>query len=237
MVPDDGLNAVKAALERDTDINLHRFPLQISHDSRDHTLVLSGAVEDIIALRKTLQLARRAWGSGRIKEDLHIQPATKRSGEELRDALISTFSSEPALRDVRVGDARQGAPGGGGEQGWIVVDVEGSSVHLEGELNSLAARRLAEVLCWWVPGTSRVENRIHVQPPEQDSDEELAEAVHVVLEKDPSLDAGQIQVRTRDRRVQLAGRVRSEVNRRRASRDCWFIPGVHGVDNQLQVVE
>lgn len=232
----DVVTSVKAALERDPDINLHRFPIRLSFDNQANELSMEGSVEDIIALRKAVQIARRVSGSDRIRDDLYIRQPTNRTGDQLRESVVRALSGEPTFRDVSVGDAESVAYQAGDDQKGIVVNVSGSCVHLKGNLNSLTHRRLAELLAWWVPGTSRVENRIHVQPPEEDSDTELTEAVRIALEKDASLDAGQIHVQTRDREVTLEGSVRSEINRTIASRDCWYIPGVHAVHNQLRVM-
>jgi len=94
----------------------------------------------------------------------------------------------------------------------------------------------AEVLTWWVAGTSRVENHIKARY-EDDSDEELTDAVRMVLDKDPSLDAGRVRARALDHTVILEGAVRGEADRRLAALDCWYIPGVEGVDNRLEVLE
>jgi osmotically-inducible protein OsmY len=154
MSPEELVAAVNAALERNPDINLHRYPVRIEWDDERDALFLAGVVEDIAALRK-------------------IQ---------------------------------------------------------------LTARRLAEVLAWWTPGASRVRNRIQVEPPEEETDDELIDAIRIVLEKEPSLDASQVRVEARDGIVTLEGAVPAEASRAIAGLDCWYVPGVHAVDNRIRVV-
>jgi osmotically-inducible protein OsmY len=81
-----------------------------------------------------------------------------------------------------------------------------------------------------------VDNHLHVRPPEEDHDEEISDAVRLVLDKEPAMDAEQISIVTRDREVTLRGAVFSEDQKRVAAQDCWYIPGVHAVHNNLQVV-
>jgi osmotically-inducible protein OsmY len=108
-------------------------------------------------------------------------------------------------------------------------------VTLAGTVESLTHRRLADVLAWWTPGTCGVRNLIHVAPDEQDTDDEVSDALRIVLDKDPWLDAATITVSVKDRTVTLKGVVSGQEHRRMAEQDAWYILGVHGVSNRLQV--
>jgi osmotically-inducible protein OsmY len=72
-------------------------------------------------------------------------------------------------------------------------------------------------------------------PPEDDSDDEIADAVRLVLEKDPFVDATQIRVGVRRSVVTLAGLVPSEPEREMAEFDAWYVFGVDGVQNRIEV--
>jgi len=63
-----------------------------------------------------------------------------------------------------------------------------------GHFTSLIQKRLAGVLAWWVPGSRDVINGMEVVPLQEDSDEEIAKAVRLVLEKDPFVNAERIRV-------------------------------------------
>ena len=97
---------------------------------------------------------------------------------------------------------RAGLPGARGE---IDIEVEHGVVTLNGSLPSLAAKRLAGVLAWWVPGVRDVVNGITVDPPEEDAPIQIEEAVRIALDKDPLFDASQIRVGVRGRTVRLTG--------------------------------
>lgn len=96
-------------------------------------------------------------------------------------------------------------------------------------------KRLAGVLAWWVPGSRDVINGIAVEPPEDDSDDAILEAVRLVLEKDPFVNASQIRAGVRGSVVTLLGVVPSEAEREMAEFDAWYVFGVDKVDNRIEV--
>lgn len=85
----------------------------------------------------------------------------------------------------------------------IDVAVGDGVVTLNGQVTSLSQKRLAGVLAWWVPGSRDVINGIEVTPIQEDSDDELTEAIKLVLEKDPLVNASLVRIRTRNAMVTL----------------------------------
>ena len=81
--------------------------------------------------------------------------------------------------------------------GVITFTVEDGVVTLDGRVPSLSHKRLAGVLVWWVPGSRDVINGLEVSPIQEDNDDEVTDAIRLVLEKDPFINAGQIQLRIR----------------------------------------
>ena len=223
----DLIAALMAALEQDADINLHDSPIHVTY--RD-TLCLEGEVANIIVKRKARRIAAKLSGMNDIEDRLRLRPGERRSGKALQDAVMGALAQEPAFRDLPV---RTESPGTAGSQ-WIGVSTEDSVVRLDGEVGSLSHRRLAEVITWWVPGCCDVHNHMRVKPAEKDNDDEITDAVRMVLEKDPMLHAETIGVRTRDRVVTLEGLVHSDEQRRMALYDCWYVPGVHDVRDEMQ---
>jgi osmotically-inducible protein OsmY len=231
MNTDELAGAIREALKHHPDIDLHRYPITVRVDDVVH---LEGVVEDIIAKRKALRTARRVADTARIDDRLRIATAERISGDRLRDAAVEALKQEPAFTDM---DIRAGKDmSSGREQDWIRVESDGCMLRLTGEVNSLSHRRLAEVIAWWVSGACDVDNRLHVRPPEEESDEELSDAVRLVFDKEPALDTEQIAIATRNREITLRGAVYSDEQKRIAAQDCWYIPGVHAVHNELQVL-
>ena len=225
----DLVAALLAAFEKDPDINLHESPIHVTyHDS----LRLEGEVANIIVKRKARRIAMQLSGLGDIEDRLLLRPGQRRAGKALLDAVTSALSQEPAFRDLPVHPhpARETD-----DRDWIGVDVAECVVRLEGRVGSLSHRRLAEVIAWWVPGSCDVHNHLRVRPAEKDNDGEITDAVSMVLEKDPLLHAESITVHTKDRVVTLSGSVHSDEQRRMAIYDCWYVPGVHEVQDRMRI--
>ncbi len=222
---------IRAALEHDPAINVRRYPI---HVHQGDAVRLEGTVADIEAKRRAIQTAHRIAGNAGIDDRLRLEVARPRPDNELRQAVAHVLMQEPRFIELQVLDAHAQPPA---SQNWIRVSTHEGVVMLEGVIGSLSHRRLAEVLSWWTPGTADVDNRLHVQPPERDSDEEIASTIRMVLEKEPAIDSIQIQVAVDDRVVSLHGSVHSVENRRIAGWDCWYIPGVHDVQNRLEVAD
>jgi osmotically-inducible protein OsmY len=231
MNSDETAAAIRAALEHNPAIDMNRFPISVRVDDVVH---LEGEVEDIIAKRKALRVARLVAGTARIEDRLRLATRERIASDKLRDAAVTALQQEPAFAAMNIGTGADKPAGQ--EQDWIRVAAQDCVLRLTGEVNSLSHRRLAEVIAWWVFGCCDVDNRLHVRPAEEESDAEIADAVRLVFDKDPALDAEQISVVARAREVTLRGAVRSEQQKRIATRDCWYIPGVHAVHNQLQVL-
>ncbi|HET7922209.1 MAG TPA: BON domain-containing protein [Gammaproteobacteria bacterium] len=220
-----------AAFEKDTDINLHDSPIRVSQGMR---LRLEGEVANIVAKRKARRIAIRISGHADIEDCLRLRPGQRRTGKALLDAVVNALSQEPAFRDIGVHPMPMQTVVVAGNS--IRVSVEDSVVRLEGMLGSLSHRRLAEVITWWVPGTCDVHNHLRVQPAEQDNDDEISDAILMVLEKDPLLHAENIRARVEDRTVTLTGTVHSQEQLHMAVYDCWYVPGVHAVHAELEIM-
>ena len=120
-------------------------------------------------------------------------------------------------------------------RGVIEVSVTDGVVLLDDHVNNLAQKRLAGALAWWVPGSRDVINGMAVEPPEEDSDDEITDAVRLVLEKDHLVKEDHIRVRTKNSMVTLEGEVSSEAQRDMAEFDAWYVFGVDKVVNKLEV--
>src|SRR5690606_21475114 len=110
-------------------------------------------------------------------------------------------------------------PASGTPFGVIEASVIDGMVTLDGAVPSLSHKRLAGVLARWVPGSRDVINGLGVEPPGEDSDDEITDAVRLVLEKDRFVRADQICVRTRQRVVTLEGVVPNDSIREMAEFD------------------
>jgi BON domain-containing protein len=231
------IGRIRAALEKNTSVNLHRSPIALSFEGED--LVIEGRVEHIAAKKIALEIAAvTAPGIG-IVDRLHVTPAELMGDREIRDHVVKVLLEERALEHCliqsRWPDRLESLRNIPEPAGTIMIEVADGVVTLNGEVPSLSHKRLAGVLTWWVPGCCDVVNGLEEVPREQDNDDELTDAVRLVLEKDPFVNATKIRVTTKDWIVTLVGLVPNETMKQMAERDVWCVLGVKNVVNNIQV--
>lgn len=229
---------VRAVLERESGINFYRNTVDLSFDGR--TLVISGEVDSIGAKRKAYKLLSGLSYIPQIDDRLCVSPAARREDGEIRDSLIGAYTRESAFHNCNIHVLNKG-------QLELVRDVremtgctinfgiEDGVVTLSGEVISLSHKRLAGAIAWWIPGTRDVLNYLHVVPAEDDTDDEITDAVRMVLAKDPLVHADQIRVTTNNRTVVLEGLVPVAEEKKMAESDVWYLSGIDAVVNEINV--
>jgi len=231
------VEAVRGALGGEPRIDLARHAIAL--EFADGVLTMEGEVAEVAAKKLALERAAAVEGVRNIVDRLRVRPARAMTDAEIRDHLCDSLLDEPVFQHCAVRCRHAGhlqslqEPAGG--VGQIEADVSDGVVTLSGEVPSLGHKRLAGVLAWWVPGSRDVVNGLEVAPPEADSDDEIADAVRIALEKDPLLDAAGIRVVARGSVVTLEGRVPSEPQRQMAEADAWCVFGVDAVVNGLKL--
>jgi osmotically-inducible protein OsmY len=235
----DIVKKVEAALEHDVRVELHKHPLRIALDA-DGALVLEGELPSIVAKKLALEHAAAIPGISGIVDRLRVMPTRRMGDGEIRDHVRDALLEEPTIDrcGVRTMDS-------GRWETWrecsvaprcsIDVKVDDGAVTLDGQVTSLSQKRLAGVLAWWVPGSRDVINGLEVSPIEADSDGEITEAVRLVLEKDPLINASHIRVATRDAAVTLEGLAANAAESEMAELDAWYVFGVNRVINRLEL--
>ncbi len=232
------IKEVRSALEHETRIELHNHPLRIGFDP-DGTLILEGELPSIAAKKLALKHAAAVSGVLAIVDRLRVTPLRQMGNGEIRDHVRNAFVEEPAMDQCGIRTEQSGH--------WqtfrqamatprcsIDIAVDDGVVTLNGQVTSLSQKRLAGVLAWWVPGSRDVINGLEVAPAQEDSDDEITEAIKLVLEKDPLINASRVRVRTRDAAVTLEGLVANESEKEMAEADAWYVIGVDRVNNNLE---
>jgi osmotically-inducible protein OsmY len=239
---EETVRSVRAALAAEPRVDLAHRALALRF--QDGVLTIEGEVPDVAAKKLALEGAARTPAVHQIVDRLRVAPARRMSDAEIRDHLCDALVAEPAFRGCELracsGRAPMPAPppppaAGSPARHYLDVAVDDGVVTLDGEVPSLAHKRLAGVLAWWVPGTRDVVNGLEVLPPEEDDDGEVGDAVRIALEKDPLLDAGDVGVAVRGGEVVLSGAVASPDQREAAEMDAWYVFGVDRVSNRLRV--
>jgi len=233
---DDVVRKVRGALEYEPRINLHRFPVTIGFT--DGAVILEGEVEGLAAKKLALERAAAVQGVRGVIDRLHVSPSERKGDGAIRDSLSAALLSQAELRGCTIRTHAKGrleTLRDAGTSGDVEFAVVGGIVTLEGHVVSLSHKRLAGVLAWRTTGCRDVVNSRDVQPPEDDSEDEVLDALRLVLETDPLVQAGQVRASCRDYVVTLDGFVRTDAERRRAEDDAWCVFAVDDVINRIEV--
>lgn len=160
-------------------------------------------------------------GVGEVRNELLVA-TSERADDEVARILVDALTLESSVDERR-----------------IDVQVEDGVVRLRGEVETLTHSRLVTALAWWVRGVRGVVNELETRqettPDLASDDEVLAAGVDVILDKDPLVDSGEVQVLARRGVVTLAGAVGGQTESDAAEEDAWATPGVRDVRNELAV--
>lgn len=235
--PESIIKQIEAALERDIRINTHVS--QISITVMDDQITLTGEVPDIASKRAAIDAAIRALDGSRIVADrLRIKTDNPRQDLDLKQHAARALLNEPVFSEytlrAKAAEQTETLRDRGTENKVILLGIQNGSITLSGLVESLTHGRLAEVLMWWTEGCQYVDNQLQVQPPEQDNDYEITDAIRTVLEKDPLVHAGQLSVGTAGGVVVLHGSIASREEKQVAIKDVWCVPGVSDVVDRIE---
>jgi osmotically-inducible protein OsmY len=222
-----------------------RFDLDRITVESDGTLALEGNVARLAEKKLALLRAAAAPGVMALVDRVHVVPVTPVGDRHIRAQLREMFAQDPNFSDLELREdvaagvlATEFKPVAGsaeGAGGRIDIEVEEGVVTLNGVVSTLVRKRLAGAMAWWIPGVRDVINGIVVDPTEEDGPDQIEEAVRVVLDRNPAVDAAQIRVGARAKVVRLTGLVRSEAMRELAENDAWAVFGVDDVINEIVV--
>jgi hypothetical protein len=231
------LNEIRACFHSEPRFGPHQN-VHLNFD--DGTLIRDGEVADVAVKKLLLHRGAAHPEVDGIADRLRVAAAQPMGDGDVRRHVCAVLLQEPALVEIAVRVREDGELVTMREppdrcRGEIRVAVDDGVVTLDGSVPSLAYKRLAGVLAWWVPGSRDVINGMRTPPDEPDRDDDMTDAVRMALEKDPFVNASQIRVSTRDGVVRLQGLVPKVAEREMAEFDAWYVFAVDRVDNELRV--
>lgn len=228
---------VRKALRAEPRIRFNEEPFALA--MADGALFMEGEVADVSVKRRSLRVAAAIVAPRAIVDRLHVRRAQQMGDGMIRDLVRDALVDELALTSSRIIVQVKGQPevvqDPAAANGMIEIRVEDGIVTLDGEVVSLGLKRLAGALAWWVPGKRDVINGLGVTPPVEDNDDEITDAVRLVLERDPFVNSDQIRIMTTNATVTLDGLVSAESERDMAEHDAWYVFGVENVVNRVAV--
>lgn len=232
------LKEIRAAFEHEPRINMHKYPIHTALD--EGLLTLEGEVEHVAAKKLAMELAVAVRGVTGIVDRLHVTPSMRMGDGAILDAVRDALLQEPCLLTCTIQVKHKGTwetvrEVTANPHGVIQVSVIDGVVLLDDHVTSLMQKRQAGLLAWWVPGSRDVINGMEVVPPQEDSDEDLAESVRLALKKDPFVNGDRIRIHVEKAVVTLEGDLPSSHQKDMAESDAWYVFGVDRVVNRLDV--
>lgn len=229
---------IQAAIEREAHIEWQSSAISLTQ--RDGMVILEGEVAHVAAKKLILKAVAGVVGGAAIDDRLRVAAGSTPGDGATRDAVCNLLWRDIDFRNCGLQVQAKGhreilRDAGHDASGSIAVAVADGVVTLTGHVISLSHKRLAGVLAWWAMGCRDVVNGLEVVPAEEDNDDEIVDALHLVLEADPLVHADRIGIGSRDRVVTLEGVVGSRGERTRAEMDAWCLFAVDGVINHLEV--
>ncbi|MBI2939340.1 MAG: BON domain-containing protein [Chloroflexi bacterium] len=201
------------------DTRLHEEGVAVHVECRPDGVYLTGSVARMAQRHYAEEDVRLTAGEASLPLVDELMVGPERPDGEVRDKVIHTLVADSSIDETA-----------------ITVEVQNGVVTLRGMVDSITKKRLPGALCWWIPGVRDVRNELTVLHPEDDSEDLLAEAVELVLDKDPLVDETGVTVITHDGLVRLIGTVASQIARDAAEQDAWAVPGTRRVQNDLEIV-
>ncbi len=235
------LKSLRALLELEPRIELHRWPFRLDL-TEDKVVILEGDVGSIAAKKLAREIAGTTPEVRGVIDRLRVAPAEAKGDGAILDALAARLLGIRELKNCTLRVMKKGQTRimqevrDNDASGDMLVSVEDGVVTLDGWVISLSHKRLAGAMAWWIPGCRNVVDALEVQPPEQDNDDEISDALSLVLEMDPMIPRpGQIRILSRNSVVTLEGHVATQEEKRRAEQDAWSLFAVGKVINHIGV--
>jgi len=194
---------------------------------KDGAVTLKGTVGSSIERTEAI---RDSWVAGVMKVDaggLTVKPGSEiartnkpASDQEIEQLVETAWRQHPRLSE-------------------FTPEVESSNhvVTLRGQVDNLAAKKIAEDIAQNTTGVTRVENHIRVRPEKVPDDAALAKEVKSALLRDPYVSRFDMNVSASNARIFLEGRVDSTFQKNYSEFVASRVPGVVDVRNNLRVVD
>jgi osmotically-inducible protein OsmY len=191
---------------------------QIGVAVNDGVPTLTGTVSTYAQKLNAEWAVRRLPGVKALVSQVQVRPALSgvRTDSDIARAVVQGLECDVAVPNEK-----------------IMARVADGWVTLEGEVNLHFQRAAAERAIRNLAGVKGVSNFITVKPSLQPGD--IESRIEAAFRRSAEIDAGNLQVETRDGQVTLRGRVRTWAEREEAERAAWAAPGVSALKDEIEV--
>lgn len=189
---------------------------EISVETKDGIVTLSGSTSNLLAKRKAKELSQSISGVLAVVNNLKI--TTSRADSLVDRNVDRALATDPAT-----------------EEWEIHSSVNNGVVTLKGAVDSWQERQLADAISSRVKGVKEVNNNIIVNYTGARSDEEIKAEVERTIMMSSRINGNMVDVNVNDRKVQLRGAVGSAYEKS-VARELAHVTGVEDVNtDKLEV--
>lgn len=174
-------------------------------------VTLSGKVDNLVASRRAEDLATRVVGVQSIVNQIVVETDDV-TDKQLNRKVVKVFANDESF------DASE-----------VKVEIENGKASVDGQVDSLAEKRLAEEKLASMTGIREIENNLEITDRTKRSDAEIQEIVSGLLDNAAALDENEIEVEVEEGKVILNGTVASLAQKRKAF-ELASVAGVAEVD-------
>jgi osmotically-inducible protein OsmY len=184
----------------------------------DGVVTLTGQVRSLAEKWTAEHVAKRVAGVRAVANDIEVRlpGENERSDAEIARAALNALECDNWVPHHRVS-----------------VTVSDGIVKLEGEVDSQHQKQATERVIHQLTGVKGVTNLLRIKASVEPGD--VKAKIKAAFQRSAVIDAGQIEVETRDGQVILRGRVRSWAERDTAEQAAWAAPGVMAVVDLLTI--
>jgi osmotically-inducible protein OsmY len=205
---------LKEMLEEDEGVS----PKHVTIQTRNGIVTLDGWVENILARDRAVAMAETVKGVRAVVNKVSVRSKEDYSDEYIYQNVNAALSSDPVTQPYS-----------------LIIDVDGGSVAVKGEVPSWQVRDLASHVVKGVKGVKEVQNHVVIESKLPTSEEQIKEEIKQRLASDVLIDDTHLDVEVQDREVVLKGTVSSAAEKTRAVSHAWS-QGIKNVkDEALQV--
>lgn len=205
--------AIRSDLSNEDAVAEHLIDVKVD----DGFVTLSGRVDNLLSKDRAENLCYTVRGVRGIVNRIEVVPV-KRSRMDIRNDVNSALIQDPVTEFLE-----------------LRTEVSGDTVTLNGTVESIAEKQLADGVVKGVKGVGYIENKITVIPEQKRSDREIREEVRGVLETDLFVYNKMVKVKVKKGVVMLSGTVGSYAEKIFARLDAYVPGAVAVIDEDLKV--
>ncbi|MEB3887282.1 BON domain-containing protein [Lyngbya sp. CCY1209] len=202
---------ITAAIKGEYALSNHLSGYDVNVETNQGIVILSGAVEDLLAQERATRIAETVKGVRSVVNRVIVEPSD-RTDLEIAEDVKTALEEDPAT-----------------EEWAIETAVNNGVVSLSGTVDSWQEKQLAARVVKDVKGVREVDNQILVTYDETRADSDIAADIRQALKWDARVDAALIDVSVANDQVILSGTVGSAFEKSIAVSDAYVV----GVDSVL----